>query len=118
MVRDTPERLETFAREVERMTRFLEARRTRFVMGFLKWRNHELVREHVGDGGIGRRLVDVKSVLAGEPKEDMHYTHSAHERMAALFCEVISEGVADHCTPPSWQRGAFAASPPERGATP
>jgi hypothetical protein len=118
LVRDTPERLELFAREIERMTEFLEARQTPFVLGFLKWRNRENVREHASNGRFHRELVDVKAVLAGEPREDLHYTRTAHARMAQLFCRVIAQGQDGGCVPPGWQRATLAGGGGPRAVSP
>lgn len=128
--RDRDERLEMFASEAERMTRFLEARDTPFIMGFLKWENRKSVRDHAvaiphspSSSPFRRELIDVKAVLEGEPKEDTHYTRSAHLKIAALFCDVIaigepravgaqSEAGARQlgCVPPGWGLGAESGS--------
>jgi len=138
LTRDEPERLELFAREAERMTRYLEARDTPLVMGFLKWKNRESVRDHVpnarpvatsGDGHVPgayagstqrfrRELVDVKAVLAGELKEDLHFTRSAHDKIAALFCQVISGEAERSCIPPGWRREALTLGTTAAAAIP
>lgn len=136
LVRDAPERLATFARETERMTGFLEARDTPFVMGFFRWTNREAVRDHVaagvaaqadgrvsarGSGGpsrFRREFVDVKAVLEGERKEDTHYAQSAHRKMARLFCRVIAAGAEGGCIPPGWTRERLATSSTAAAATP
>ena len=69
------ERLKMFADEIDLMTRTLEARDTPFVLGFLKWRTR-----------------------------DIHYVASAHLKMAARFCQVISGATDRSCVPPDWHR--------------
>lgn len=114
--RDTLERREIFAREVERMTCFLEARDTPFVLGFLRWKNRTSLREHVSrslaasaSGRFRRELVDVQAALEGERKEDTHYAEPAHRKLAALLCRVISGGAGGSCVPPAWRREGPAA---------
>jgi len=131
--RDRSERLETFADEVERMTRFLERRDTPFLIGFLKWKNRKSVREYVpstpdalsgmrtppASGRFRREFVNVAAVLKGEPKEDTHYIQSAHRKIAVLFCDVItgrsatdrilSEPSGQNCTPMNWRRRGIEA---------
>lgn len=104
--RDNPQRLQMFGDEVERMTRLLEDRDTPFVLAFLRWRNRLAVRDHVPRGSpkrFRRQLVDLKTAIAGEPKADIHYTASAHRKLAALFCRTIS-GATGSCVPPGWHR--------------
>ncbi len=97
--RDDSERLETFGLEVERMTHLLETRDTPFLVGFLKWKNHKSVKDYPAAGRaeassasrrFHRQFVNVMRVTKNEPKEDTHYARSAHLKMAALFCDVIS----------------------------
>jgi len=122
-------RREVFAGEVDRMTRFLETRDTPFVLGFLKWKNHESVSEYIpsahaaaarqgGDApGSGansqrrflRELVDVKAIVRGEPKQDGHLAQSAHRKLAAFFCRVIARGNNGACVPSGWARADGAA---------
>lgn len=110
MHRDAQERLATFGREVDRMSRFLGARGTPFVVGFLRWSNHEAVRDGEHDRVSYRReLVNVREVVHGQPREDGHYASAAHRRMAALFCGVIAGESVGGCVPPGWSRAAVAA---------
>jgi hypothetical protein len=107
-IRDRPEHLQMFADEVDRMTRALEARDIPFVLAFLRWKNHAVVREYVVRGTprlFRRQFVDVESVLGGEIKIDDHYGASAHRKLASLLCRVISESDEGSCLPPGWSRG-------------
>jgi hypothetical protein len=114
-LRDGNDRIENFQHEVERMTHVLEQRDTPFLVGFLKWRNHEALGDlpsRVNDGKVGsdRRFrfetVNVRKVVKGEPKQDTHYAQSAHRKMAALFCAHISGDVEGSCAPPGWLRNS------------
>jgi hypothetical protein len=104
--RDGQDRIEMFADEVDRMTRALEARDTPFLLAFLKWKNRAAVRDYVPKAPprhFRREYVNVKEHIDGEPREDIHYTASAHLKMANLFCGVIS-GSDRGCVPPGWSR--------------
>lgn len=122
MKRGTPERIADFADEVDRMTRFLEERDTPLLLGFLRWSNHESVRDWaprarpVATSRFRRELVNVNEVVRGEPKEDTHYARSAHCKMAALFCRVISGVDAGSCVPADWPDGSGGATALERSA--
>jgi hypothetical protein len=115
MHRSDADRLTRFGDEINRMTALLAERDVPFIVGFLKWRNHTAVRDfEVGARPVRARrfrrdLVNVKDVVRGEPREDGHYARSAHGKMAALFCGIISEAPNSACVPADWQPDAFAA---------
>ena len=113
--RDGTDRLQMFADEVDRMTRVLEAQDAPFAIAFLKWKNRAALRDYVPErlslGRFRREYVNVQPLLDNEPKRDIHYTASAHRKMAVLFCQVISGADDGTCIPPGWQglhRGAGA----------
>jgi hypothetical protein len=122
-IRDSAERTENFAREVDRMTHILEARGRPLLLGFLKWKNREALGEYALRAAraaptLGRSqqfrlgILNIDEVVDNEPKEDTHYVQSAHRKMAARFCREISGGAEDSCVPPGWQRtpGAYATA--------
>jgi hypothetical protein len=112
MQRGGADRLAMFGREVDRMTRFLADRGTPFLVGFLRWSNSRAVWESdYGEPPFRRELVNVRSVVHGQPRVDGHYARAAHRRMAALFCQVIAGSGDGRCVPPRFHRDAVAARP-------
>ena len=47
-------------------------------------------------------FVNVQPWVKGDPEEDSHMIAMSHEKMAALFCEVISGNAGSGCLPGDW----------------
>jgi hypothetical protein len=116
VVRESPERKQHFADEVDRMIRFCERRGVPLIVAFTRWETRRDLLDHLGPDswlathrpglgtdGFGVALVDVEAATHGLPQVDDHYSAAAHQALAALFCGQISGAPqGDQCVPADW----------------
>jgi hypothetical protein len=113
-LRSSPERIERFVAQIERITRFCQRSDIPLVLAFLKWRNHAVLPEdpvpnRVGTGPAGRdqnwglpRHLNADTVLDNEPSVDSHLTTAAYKKLARFLCATISGKTDSSCIPPAW----------------
>gem|GEM_PF-2537681 len=113
--RRSPERAQFFAEEAGRIARFGATKRVPVIFGFLRWRTRSRVEARGGfrivEFEVGQSVdldsdrpvfVNVQPWVKGDPEEDSHMIAMSHEKMAALFCEVISGNAGSGCLPSDW----------------
>lgn len=113
--RRSPERARFLAEEAGRIARFGATIRVPVIFGFLRWSTRDMVEVHgdfrIAEFEVGQPVdldsnrpvfVNVQPWVKGDPEEDNHMIGMSHEKMAALFCEVISGNAGSGCLPGDW----------------
>jgi hypothetical protein len=132
-LRLTPERIQFFADELDRMIRFCERHGVPLIIGFLREKNHQDLLAHlrpdhwlathpdgVGSDGFTLALVSLEASIRNIPDLDKHLSAPAYAVVAERFCRQISASEqSDRCVPTGWigqrpmqsaQRGRARAS--------
>jgi len=102
-LRRSPERLQFFADEIDRMIRLCERHGVPLVIGFLRRESHQALLDHLrpdawlathpdgrGAGGFRLERIDLEAGIAGVPDADKHLSAPAYEVLAEAFCRQIS----------------------------
>ena len=98
-LRRSPERIQFFADQLDRMIRFCEHHGVPLIIGFLRRKNHQDLLDHlrpdswlathpnrVGFGGFKLELVDLDASIRNIPDADNHLSAPAYAVVAKLFC--------------------------------
>lgn len=91
-LRESPERIERFRAQIERIETFAASRGVPLMLAFLKWENRALLPDsgERDDDGVLPRYLNADSVVGGEPKADSHLTAAAYRKLAPVLCAAIS----------------------------
>jgi len=102
--RRSPERLEFFAGQVERMIGVAWDADARLMIAFLHWRYRDALRATLGPAPDEEAPqvdeIDLEPIRDGYPEIDGHLTAIAHRAVAERICEAISGESAGSCMPP------------------
>jgi hypothetical protein len=114
-LRSSPERLQFFADEIDRMIRFCESHDVPLVIGFLRQQNHQALFDHLrpdawlarhpdgrGAGAFRLDRLDLEASVAGIPDADKHLAAPAYQVLAEAFCRQISGAAGGGCVPGPW----------------
>jgi hypothetical protein len=115
-LRRSPERIQFFADQVDRMIHFCEHHGVPLIIGFLRSKNHQDLLDHlrpdswlathpdgVGSDGFKLELVSLDASIRNIPDVDKHLSAPAYEVVAKLFCRQISASEqGDRCVPTGW----------------
>lgn len=106
-LRKSPERLQFFADEIDRMVRFCASHDVPLILGFLRRANRQALADHQrtgawlathpdgrGAGGFHVDLLELEPRLAGIPEADKHLSAQAYQVLAQEFCRLISRSEA------------------------
>lgn len=115
-LRISPARMERFAREIDRMTRFCDRNHISLVLAFLKWKNRQALSAYAASNtgaadlanlpkqnwGLPRHL-NVHRIITNDEKFDTHFTKDSYRKIAGVLCSTISGGHNSRCVPPGWR---------------
>jgi hypothetical protein len=115
-LRKSPARMQRFAREVDRMTRFCDRNHISLVLAFLKWKKRQALSAYAASNtdaadlanlpqqswGLPRHL-NVHQIIANDEIFDNHFTKDSYRKIAGFLCSTISGGHNSHCVPSGWR---------------
>jgi hypothetical protein len=115
-LRRSPERIQFFADQVDRMIRFCEHQGVPLIIGFLRAKTHQDLLDHlrpeswlathpdgVGSDGFKLELMNLDASIRNIPDVDNHLSAPAYAVVAERFCRQISASEqGDRCVPTGW----------------
>lgn len=115
-LRDSPERMERFAREAGRIAELSDRNGIPLIFAYLTWKNREAVNGNDSTGGSNSRgpggqqqatgiprHLNLQDLLEDDEKMDSHYSRESYRKIADLLCETIGGPGRARCVPTDWQ---------------
>lgn len=115
-LRHSPERIQFFADQIDRMIHFCERHGVPLIIGFLRSKNQQALLDHlrpdswlashpdgVGAGAFKLELVNFDASIRSIPEVDKHLSAAAYAVIAELFCRRIATSEqGGRCVPSGW----------------